>query len=196
MEIGGILAGAALIVFGIAALYVGIDARNTVRDSIKQENITFGSTEDPAVAKHAEEWAGQDVRTGDQARAFALIIREHALGGSGGLTYSEMGRYLAADDPEDSAGTSDPEAALTDEAGNPVPNAARNTWVTATALTTALNMSYLSERLSLFGIVVGISLILAGFGFIVLALAVLGGAFEASEEKRAAQAAQAATSTG
>ena len=51
----------------------------------------------------------------------------------------------------------------------PVPNAARNTWVTETALTTALNMSYMAEQLALFGIVVGIALLLAGIGFVLLA---------------------------
>ena len=65
-----------------------------------------------------------------------------------------MGRFLSAADPDDPAGTSDEAAALMDEEGNPVPNAARDTWITATALSTALNMSYLAEQMALFGIVV------------------------------------------
>ena len=105
-------------------------------------------------------------------------MRIHALESSGGLTYAEMGRFLAADDPENPAGTSDEEAALTDEEGNPVPNQARNTWVTETSLSTALNLSYMAEQLALFGIVVGFALILAGIGFLVLAL---GGALRHSD---------------
>jgi hypothetical protein len=97
-------------------------------------------------------------------------MRIHALESSGGLTYAQMGRFVAADDPENPAGTSDEAAALTDEEGNPVPNAARNTWVTETSLSTALNLSYMAERLALFGIVVGVALILTGIGFMVLAL--------------------------
>jgi hypothetical protein len=85
------------------------------------------------------------------------------------LTYAQMGRFVAADDPENPAGTNDEEAAQLDEEGNPVANAKRNTWVTATALSTALNVSYMAEQLGLFGVVVGIALILAGIGFIVLA---------------------------
>jgi hypothetical protein len=193
LEIGGILAGALLIAIGVGALYIGIDARNTVRDSIEQENITFGTVDDPAVAEHAEQWAGEQVQTGDQARAFALIMRDHALEASGGLTYAEMGRYVAADDPEDPAGTSDEEEAVTDEEGNPVPNGARNTWVTATSLSTALNVSYMAERLSLFSIAVGIALLLAGVGFVILSVAVLGGALQEKEEKRPATAATGAT---
>ena len=101
-----------------------------------------------------------------------------------------MGRFLAADDPENPAGTSDEEAALTDDEGNPVPNAARNSWVTATSLSTALNMSYMAERLALFGVVVGLALILTGVGFLVLAL---GGALRHSsaEATRAEKAALA-----
>lgn len=177
-EIGGVVAGAVLVIFGIAAIYMGIDGRSTVRESIKQEQITFGSADDPAVAKYASEWADEDVRTGTQARAFAQVIHEHALEGSDGLTYSQMGRFVSADDPESAAGTSDEAAALKDEKGNPVANSARNTWVTATALSTALNMSYMAEQMALFGIVVGVALLLSGIGFIVLAL---GGALRRRE---------------
>ena len=113
--------------------------------------------------------AEEPIDTGEEARCFSQYMRIHALESSGGLTYAQMGRFLAADDPENPAGTSDEEAALTDEEGNPVPNAARNTWVTETSLSTALNLSYMAERLALFGIVVGIALILTGIGFLVLA---------------------------
>ena len=54
--------------------------------------------------------------------------------------------------------------------GRPVDNAARNVWVTETALTTALNTSYMAEQLALFGIVVGIALLLTGVGFGILAI--------------------------
>jgi hypothetical protein len=174
LEIGGFLAGGLMILFGAVAIYMGVTGYNTTRDAIKTEGITFGSAEDPAVAKYAEEWAGEQVTTGDQARAFAQIIHEHALESSGGLTYAEMGRFVAADDPENLAGTSDEDAALKDEEGNPVPNTARNTWVTATALSTALNTAYMAENLAIFGIVVGVALLLTGFGLVLLAYVVFG----------------------
>ena len=177
-QIGGIIAGLVMITFGVAAIYMGVDGRTTVRDSIKQEQITFGSADDPAVAKHASQWADQQVTTGTQARAFAQIMREHALEGSGGLAYAEMGRFVSAKDPESPAGTSDEAAALKDAKGSPVSNSARETWVTATALSTALNMSYMAEQMALFGMVVGIALLLSGFGFIILAL---GGALRSRE---------------
>lgn len=169
LELGGLLAGVTLIAFGAVAIYMGIDGRGTVRESIKQEQIVFGSVEDPAVARHASQWADEQVLTGTQARAFSEVIREHALESSGGLTYAQMGRFVSASDPDDPAGTSNPAAALKDGNGNPVSNGTRNTWVTATALSTALNMSYMAEQLALFGIVVGVALLLSGIGFIVLA---------------------------
>ena len=170
LEIGGVLAGVVLIAFGVAAIYMGVDGRTTVRDSIVAEQITFGAADDPAVAKFAPQWAEEQVKTGEQARAFAQVIHEHALEGAGGLTYSQMGRFIAADDPDNAAGTSDEAAALKDENGSPVSNGARNTWVTATALSSALNMSYMAEQTALFGIVVGIALLLSGIGFTILAL--------------------------
>jgi hypothetical protein len=185
LEWGGLAAGVVLIVFGIGALYMGIDGRNTVRDSIKQEQIFFGDATDPAVAEHAEQWAGEQVLTGDQARAFALVMREHTLESTDGMTYAQMGRFQSAANPGDPKGTSDEAAAAKDDTGEPIANGARNIWVTETGLTTALNMSYMAEQLSIFGIVVGIALLLTGIGLMVLALAVLGGRFR---EEAAAQA--------
>ena len=51
--------------------------------------------------------------------------------------------------------------------------------MTETALATALNMSYMATQLSLFSLVVGIALLLAGVGFLVLAL---GGALRRRPE--------------
>ena len=182
-EIGGFIAGGLMIVFGVAAIFMGVTGFNTTRDAIKDEGIVFGTADDPAVAEHAEQWAGEQVTTGDQARAFALVMREHVFEGTGGLTYAEMGRFVSAENPDDPAGTSDEEAALKDEEGNPVSNSARNTWVTATALTTALNVSYMAERLAVFGIVVGVALLLTGIGLVILAFAVFGREAEAPAQR-------------
>jgi voltage-gated potassium channel Kch len=177
--IGGIAAGVVLVMFGVAAIYMGVDGRSTVSESLKQEQIVFGAADDPAVARYAAQWAGEPVETGTQARAFAQIIHEHATEASGGLSYAQMGRFVSADDPENPAGTSDEAVALKDGKGNPVSNSARDTWVTATALSTALNVSYMAQQMALFGIVVGVALLLSGIGFIVLAL---GGALRRREE--------------
>jgi hypothetical protein len=182
-EWGGVAAGILLIAFGIGALIMSFDARSTTRDELQREQIVGSDDMSPSgiqagieeagltdVSAPSCDVAGEPIDTGDEARCFSQYLRIHALESSGGLTYAQMGRFVAADDPENPAGTSDEAAALTDEEGNPIPNTSRNTWVTATALSTALNVSYMAERLALFGIVVGIALILSGIGFIVLAL--------------------------
>jgi hypothetical protein len=111
-------------------------------------------------------------------------MRVHALEATGGLTYAQMGRFTAkpgapAKFTDGQGGTSDAKYALVDvKTKQPVDNGRRNVWVTETALGTALNASYMAERISLFGIVVGIALLLAGFGFAILAI---GGALRSPD---------------
>ena len=185
-----------MIAFGIGALTMSINARNTVGNELKSQQIVGSADMNPTDIKAAMKDAGlvnvsapscnvadQAIQTGGDARCFAQYMRIHALESSGGLTYSQMGRFLAASDPTNPAGTSDDTAALKDADGKPVANAARNTWVTETALTTALNVSYMAEQIALFGLVVGIALLLSGIGFIILALGILG--VGAKKEKQA-----------
>jgi hypothetical protein len=85
-----------------------------------------------------------------------------------------MGRFQSAEDPDDSAGTSDEAAAAKGEDGSPISNGARNPWITETALAIALNVSYMAEQISIFSIVVGVALILTEIGLVILAFAVFG----------------------
>ena len=177
-KIGGFVSAAVLIAFGIAAIVMGVNGRSTVQNSLKQENIVGTPDMTPALiraeAKKAGlpatlsyptvSVAGQTIDTGSKARAFAGYMRIHALEASGGLTYSQLPRFAT----KDSKGTNDPAKALQVN-GRPVDNPVRNVWVTETALSTALNTSYMAESLSLFGIVVGIALLLSGIGFGILA---------------------------
>jgi hypothetical protein len=123
--------------------------------------------------------AEEPIDSGERARCFASYMRIHALEATGGYTYAEMGRFEAKPDTPKGelaagGGTDSEEYAVKDPAtGEPAENGARNTWVTETALSTALNASYMADRLSLFGIVIGIALLLTGIGFAVL---VAGGA--------------------
>jgi hypothetical protein len=184
LEIGGVVAAVVLIAFGIATIVMGMNARSTVRDSLKQEQIVGSPDMTPdAIAAEAKTAglpanivlptkavADEPITTGDEARTFASYMRIHTLESTGGLTYAQMGRFVSAANPDDPAGTSDEAAAAKDENGQPASNGARNIWVTETALTTALNMSYMAEQLSLFSIVVGVALLLAGIGFGILAI--------------------------
>jgi len=193
-EIGGLVAAAVLIAFGIAAIVMGVNGRSTVRDSLKQEQIVGSADMTPAAitaeAKQAGlnvaaismptvSVAGKAINSGPRARAFATYMRIHALEATGGYTYAQMGRFQAKPNAPKAqlalgGGTDNPQWAVTDKASKrPVSNGARDVWVTETALSTALNTSYMADRLGLFGIVVGFALLLSGIGFGVLAFAAL-----------------------
>jgi hypothetical protein len=184
LEYGGVAAGVVMIAIGIVSLVLAIDGRNQVRSSLKQEAIVGSPDMTPdAIAAEAKDAglpasiklptcdvADEAIDTGSEAKCFAQYMRIHALESTGGLTYAQMGRYQSAANPDDPAGTSDEAAAAKDENGQPISNGARNIWVTETALSTALNVSFLAENIAMFGIVVGIALLLAGVGFLILAL--------------------------
>jgi hypothetical protein len=135
------------------------------------QQYTFTTVEPPSCSV-----AGEQVTDGSSARCFGQYMRIHALGASSGLTYAQMGRYAAKPDApikttDFNGGTNDAKYAQIDtKTGQPVSNGARDLWVTETSLTTALYLAYTGSALSLFGLVVGIALLLTGVGFLILAL--------------------------
>jgi hypothetical protein len=188
LEYGGFIAAVVLIAFGIGAMAMGWNARSTVGDTLAQEHIVGTPDMTPkgitAEARQAgldvasltipsKSVAGLAINSGDRAHTFAGYMRIHALEATGGLTYAEMPQYATAD----GKGTNDPSQALKVN-GQPQSNAARSVWVTETALSTALQSSYMASQLALFAIVVGIALLLTGIGFGVLAV---GGALRHRE---------------
>jgi hypothetical protein len=154
---GGIAASVLLIATGAGAIVIGALGVNEVRDTLARENIV--GTPDSSIP-------GQKVDTGSEAKAFANVMRKHTLEATEGLTYAEMGRFL----DENGKQTSDEALAAKDENGQPVPNRARDMWVTETALTTALNTAFFAERVGVFSIAIGVALVLTGIGFLVLTL--------------------------
>ena len=158
---GGLAASVILIAFGVGSIYVGLDGRSDVRDQIGRENIV--GTDDSTIP-------GQKVDTGSEAKAFADVMRAHALEATGGQTYAEMDRFL---DENGEPTANEEDAAVDENSGEPVENPARQIWVTETALSTALNTSYFAERVAEFSIVMGIALLLTGVGFLVLTLGAL-----------------------
>ncbi len=181
LELGGALAAVVLIGFGVAAIVIGLNGRSEVQTALKQQAVTGTPDMTPsAIAAEAQKAglntaslelptciaANKAVDNGSTARCFATYMRIHALEQTGGKTYSQMPRYASAN----GQGTNEASAALT-EKGKPAENPARNVWVTETALSTALNASYMGEQMALFGVVVGIALLLAGIGFAILTAA-------------------------
>jgi hypothetical protein len=154
-EIGGYAASVILIGFGIVVIVLALSSRSTVHTELRQQQITGTPDMTPEAISAAASKAGlknvdlptctvanKPVDNGTRARCFAQYMRIHALEATGGKVYSQLGR----DDPN------------------------RETWITETALSTALNVSYMAEQLSLFSLVVGIALLLTGIGLGVLTL--------------------------
>ena len=179
LEIGGLVAGVVLVAFGIAVIVLALNGRSTVRSNLKQEQIVgTGDMTPAAIAAEAQKAglkdvdlpscsvAGKPITDGSRARCFAGYMRIHALEASGGLTYAQLPRYATAD----GKGTNDPAQASKGANGQPVDNPVRNVWITETALSTALNVSYMAEQLALYSLVVGVALLRTGIGFLVLAL--------------------------
>jgi len=163
----GIVASVVLSVFGIGSIGFGIAGFGEVRDTIARENIV--ATDDADKIAGVNLVPGQKIDTGAEAKEFAEIMRHHTLESTEGKTYAQMGRFLTPTGEE----ASDEAAAAKDpKTGRPVENGLRNMWVTETALSTALNTSFLAERIALFSIAMGAALLLTGIGFLVL---VLGG---------------------
>ena len=187
-EIGGLVAGASADRVRRRRIVLGVNGYQTVQDELDKEYIVGGSDMAPEEIRAGAEEAGlpetielpscdvvdEEIDTGTEARCFAQYMRIHALESTGGLTYAQMGRFQSAANPDDPAGTSDEEAAAKDESGQPVSNGARNLWINETALATALNVSYMAQQISVFGIVVGVALLLTGIGLVILAFAVFG----------------------
>ena len=174
IQYGGIVASVILIAVGIGSVYMGFDGRDRVRSDLAREQIV--GTPDSTIP-------GQKVDTGAEAQAFAKVMRKHTLEATGGQTYAQMGRFL---DANGNAVADEAQAAKDPKTGKPVENGARNIWISSTAFQTALNTAYFAESVATFAIVTGVALLLAGIGFLILTVRLLG-----TREEKVAAAAQA-----
>ena len=146
----------ALMIFGLVFLAAGgytvvrgFDAKDQVRAELVAQHIT--TTPDAAIPN-------QPVRDAATAKAMADVIGKHAQEATGGLTYAELGRYLAAD----GTGTNDETLALKDSKGQPVPNPVRNVAFQASALRTSLYTSVMAFNVA--DLVIGLGLMIAVVG--------------------------------
>lgn len=154
--LGLMVLGLILLVGGGYTIMRGFDAKAQVREELLAQNIT---TPEDASIPNAR------VRNAETAKSMAEIIDKHARESAGGLTYAELGRFMAKNG--DVAGTSDPAQALTGADGKPVPNAVRNTAFQSSALQTSLYTSVMAFN---------VADLVVGLGAMMLALAVaIGG---------------------
>lgn len=95
-------------------------------------------------------------------KAQADIIRTHTLNTTGGKTFAEMPRQIPALDENGNQ--------LTDASGEPImtANVARDIWITATALITALNLAILTYVFSALILLFGLISVWTGVIFCIL----------------------------
>ena len=197
-ELGGVIAAAVLIALGITTVVMSFNGHNTVGNSLKQEYIVGTPDMTPsAIAAEAKKGglsesialptssvAGKTIDTGSEARTFAQYMRIHTLVATAGTRTRRWDASRPSptrrrqSSPSAAGQTTRHYAAVDPKTQQPISNPARNLWVTETALTTALNASYMADQISLFGLMVGFTLLISGLGFGILAV---GGALRNKE---------------
>jgi hypothetical protein len=196
-SVGGYVAAGVLIALGLGLAIAGFVGSTYVNGALADEKIVGSPDMTPELTTAAIKEtgltgvsapsctvAGEEVDTGMEAKCFADYMRIHTLEATGGKTYAEMPQYAT----DDGKGTNDKAAASKNpETGAPVSNPARQIWVTETALTTALYVSFFAGGVALLAIIVGIALLLIGIGFLVL--------ISVGKRRAADPAAQADTTT-
>ena len=190
LEIGGFVAAAVLIVFGVVAIVMGVNGRQTVNNSLSHEYIVAGSDMTPSaikaeaqkagIASAVKQWptmniAGKTIDTGPEAQAMAQYMHIHALEATGGFTYAQMGIYTAKPGTPKSqlmvgGGTDNAQFAAIDPTDEAAGAERRSAGLDQRDRTHECpEHELLASQIALFGIVVGIALLLTGFGFAILA---------------------------
>jgi hypothetical protein len=114
---GGLIVAAVLLVVGGLMTWASSFATSQVSDQLKDQAITMPAgpaIEDPAIKPYLAQYAGQEMTTGAQAKAFAdHYIKVHMDKSSQGRTYEEVsGEFLAL------AKTDNPDQAKLKELGD------------------------------------------------------------------------------
>jgi hypothetical protein len=159
-----IVVGVIFAIVGLGTMFAGFYINSFVGEQLAVQNIV---TPDDASIPNTQ------VNSIPTALSMAAIIQKHAGDRSGGLSYAQMGRFAV--ESGDPAGTSNPDEALLDANGRPVPNAARDTQLTAAGLVTALSLSAMAIGLSYGAIALGLAFailgaVIAGLGYALLGL--------------------------
>jgi len=149
LKISGVFA----MLVGVILVAGGIWAICFTYKNVTRENITTGADASIPNAKVAGPLT---------LKSQADIIREHTLKITGGKTYAEMPRQIPKlDESGKEVIGADGKVVLVD-------NLARNIWITATSLTTALNLAIISYAFSIFVILFGLVSIWTGYIFSLL----------------------------
>ena len=107
-RVGGIVAGLALMGFGVGAVLTGLAGRQEVSDTIKREQIVGTPDMTPSLIARQDEGGRSRCRVADVQRrrqghherrrrqVLRRYMRIHALEATGGKTYAQMPQYASA----------------------------------------------------------------------------------------------------
>jgi len=91
------LAGVALFVAGPVMAFEGIQGQREIRHELTAQKVVFPASVNAGLPKDLQGYAGQQVTTGPQARAYSDMVEEHVKAATGGRTYAEVSAaYLAS----------------------------------------------------------------------------------------------------
>ncbi|HEU5355085.1 MAG TPA: hypothetical protein VFU65_11510 [Actinocrinis sp.] len=163
------LTGFALLIAGPIMIGVGVSGQHQVTDQLKAQQITFPANAKSGLPAAQAGYAGQQVTTGAQAKAFSDMIETHIKEATGGKTYSQVsGEYLTA-----SANKTTPAATLTKLSG------LRQTAFMGESLRGSLLSAYQAWQVTY--LVIGLGAAFTGIG----AVALFGGAVALASARKA-----------
>lgn len=163
------LTGFALLIAGPIMIGVGISGQHQVTDQLTAQQITFPANAGSGLPAAQSGYAGAQVTTGAQAKAFSDMIETHIKEATGGLTYSQVSaQYLAA-----SADKATPAATLSKLSG------LRQTAFMGESLRGSLLSAYQAWQVTY--LVIGLGAAFTGIGAVTL----LGGAVALASARKA-----------
>jgi hypothetical protein len=163
------LTGIALLVAGPIMIGVGISGQHQVTDQLTAQQISFPAKGSASLPAAEAGYAGRQVATGPQAKAFSDMIETHIKEATGGKTYSQVsGEYLAA-----AANKATPAATLATLSGE------RQTAFMGESLRGSLLSAYQAWEVTY--LVIGLGIAFTGIG----AVALFGGAVALASARRA-----------
>jgi len=150
------LTGVALLAAGPVMIGVGISGQHQVTQQLTAQQITFPANAKAGLPAAESGYAGQQVTTGPEAKAFSDMIETHIKEATGGKTYSQVSaEYIAA-----TADKSTPAATLTTLSGE------RQTAFMGESLRGSLLSAYQAWEVTY--LVIGLGLAFTGIGVVTL----------------------------
>ena len=150
------LTGVALLAAGPVMIGVGISGQHQITQQLTAQQITFPANAKAGLPAAESGYAGQQVTTGPEAKAFSDMIETHIKEATGGKTYSQVSaEYIAA-----TADKSTPAATLTTLSGE------RQTAFMGESLRGSLLSAYQAWEVTY--LVIGLGLAFTGIGVVTL----------------------------